>query len=216
MSATAEGGVGTGVRRPAPRCSRCPVAGEGATTHRSAVAVFPSRRSSSSAAPAAPAAFAAVRVRVGGEVRAAALLLLAEEPRNGYQVMQEIEERSGGVWRPSPGSVYPALAQLEDEGLVRTEEHDGRRTFVLTDAGRTYVEQRRDDLAAPWDEMSGSVDDDVASLAIETRQLMMAVAQIGHIGSNAQIGEARKLLANARRGLYALLAEDEPAPDTET
>ncbi len=149
-------------------------------------------------------------------MRAAALLLLAEEPRNGYQVMQEIEGAFGVVaWRV-PRSVYPALAQLEDEGLVRTEEHDGRRTFVLTDAGRTYVEQRRDDLAAPWDEMSGSVDDDVASLAIETRQLMMAVAQIGHIGSNAQIGEARKLLANARRGLYALLAEDEPAPDTET
>src|SRR5262249_39103013 len=93
-----------------------------------------------------------------GDVRAAALLLLAEEPRNGYQLMQEIERRSGGVWRPSPGSVYPALAQLEDEGLVRVDEREGRRTYVLTDAGRAYVEERRDDLAAPWDAMSDSVD----------------------------------------------------------
>src|SRR5689334_106535 len=74
-----------------------------------------------------------------GDVRAAALILLAEEPRNGYQLMQEIEQRSGGVWRPSPGAVYPALAQLEDEALVRVEERDGRRTYVLTDEGRAYV-----------------------------------------------------------------------------
>jgi DNA-binding PadR family transcriptional regulator len=145
-----------------------------------------------------------------GDVRAAALLLLAEEPRNGYQIMQEIEQRSGGVWRPSPGSVYPALAQLEDEGLVRLEERDGRRTYVLTDAGRAYVEERRDDLVAPWDEMSESVDDDVASLFREMRQVGMAAGQIGHMGSAHQITEARSVLANARRALYALLAEDEP------
>src|SRR6476646_6527723 len=106
-----------------------------------------------------------------GDVRAAALLLLEEEPRNGYQLMQEIEERSGGVWRPSPGSIYPALAQLEDEGLVHSEERDGRRSYGLTDAGRAYVEERRDDLVAPWEEMSESVDDDVASLFREMRQV---------------------------------------------
>jgi DNA-binding PadR family transcriptional regulator len=145
-----------------------------------------------------------------GDVRAAALLLLAEEPRNGYQIMQEIEERSGGVWRPSPGSVYPALAQLEDEGLVRVEERDGRRTYVLTDAGRAYVEERRSDLVAPWEEMSDSVDDDVVSLFKEMRQVGMAAGQIGHMGSAHQITEARDVLANARRALYSLLAEDEP------
>jgi len=74
-----------------------------------------------------------------GDVRTALLLLLDEGPRNGYQLMQEIENRSGGAWRPSPGSVYPALSQLEDEGLVRAEEQDGRRTFVLTEAGKAYV-----------------------------------------------------------------------------
>jgi DNA-binding PadR family transcriptional regulator len=150
-----------------------------------------------------------------GDVRAAALLLLAEEPRNGYQIMQEIEERSGGVWRPSPGSIYPALSQLEDEGLVRTEERDGRRSFVLTDAGRAYVEDRRDDLAAPWEEMSDSLDDDVAALFGEIRHVAAATAQIGHMGSARQIGEARKLLGNARRALYAILAGDEPAQEGE-
>src|ERR1700691_3802503 len=69
-----------------------------------------------------------------GDIRTAALLLLAEEPRNGYQIMQEVEERSDGVWRPSPGSAYPALQQLEDEGLIRSEKIDGRKLFQLTDA----------------------------------------------------------------------------------
>ena len=144
-----------------------------------------------------------------GDVRAAALLLLFEEPRNGYQIMQEIEHRSAGVWRPSPGSVYPALAQLEDEGLVRVEERDGRRLYVLTDAGGEYVRDRGDGLVAPWEEMSNSVDDDVASLLTEMRQVAMAVMQVGHLGSAPQVGEARTVLANARRALYSLLAEDE-------
>ncbi len=74
-----------------------------------------------------------------GDIRTAALLLLAEEPRNGYQIMQEVEERSEGVWRPSPGSVYPALAQLEDEGLIRSEEIDGRKLFAITDAGTAVL-----------------------------------------------------------------------------
>jgi DNA-binding PadR family transcriptional regulator len=137
------------------------------------------------------------------------LLLLAEEPRNGYQIMQEIERRSDGVWRPSPGSVYPALAQLEDEGLVRVEERDGRRTYALTDAGRAYVQDRRDDLVAPWEEMSDSVDDEVSSLFGEIRQVGMAAVQIGHMGSPRQIAEARTVLADARRALYSLLAADE-------
>ena len=80
-----------------------------------------------------------------GDVRDALLLLLAEEPRNGYQLMQEIESRSDGVWRPSPGSVYPALSQLEDEGLVRAEEGSPGKVFALTDAGRKHVDERDED-----------------------------------------------------------------------
>src|SRR6266446_7142165 len=92
-----------------------------------------------------------------GDIRTAALLLLAEEPRNGYQIMQEVEERSDGVWRPSPGSVYPALQQLEDEGLIRSQESDGRKLYALTDAGRERVQERPDDATAPWEQMSGDV-----------------------------------------------------------
>src|SRR5437762_8978000 len=90
-----------------------------------------------------------------GDVRAALLVLLAEEPRNGYGLMQEIAQRSEGEWRPSPGSVYPALAQLEDEGLIRSEESDGRKLFALTDDGRKAVEERGADSPAPWDQMGG-------------------------------------------------------------
>jgi DNA-binding PadR family transcriptional regulator len=144
-----------------------------------------------------------------GDVRTAALLLLAEGPLNGYQIMQEIERRSDGVWRPSPGSVYPALAQLEDEGLVRTEQVGERRTYVLTDAGRAQVDERRDDLGAPWEQMTDSVDDDVGALFREMRRVGMAAGQIGHLGGASQVAQARRVLAEARRALYALLAEDE-------
>jgi DNA-binding PadR family transcriptional regulator len=150
-----------------------------------------------------------------GDVRAAALLLLSEEPRNGYQLMQEIESRSNGVWRPSPGSVYPALSQLEDEGLVRVEESEGRRTFTLTDEGRSYVEEHREELGSPWDEMSGAVGDDLAGLASEMRQVMMATGQIGHIGNPQQLAAASKILTDARRALYGILAEDEQPAASE-
>jgi DNA-binding PadR family transcriptional regulator len=137
------------------------------------------------------------------------LLLLAEGPLNGYQIMQEIEKRSNGLWRPSPGSVYPALAQLEDEGLVSTEELNGRRTYVLTDAGRAWVDARRGELAAPWEEMTRSVDDDAGSLFREMRRLGMAVGQISHLGTAAEVARARDIIAEARRALYSVLAEEE-------
>ena len=144
-----------------------------------------------------------------GDVRAAVLLLLAESPRNGYQLMQEIESRSNGMWRPSAGSIYPALAQLEDEGLVRGEEQAGKRTFVLTDTGRAHVDERRKDLGAPWEEMVDAVDDDVAALFGEIKRVAMAAGQIGHAGTQTQVSAARKLLAETRRSLYAFLAEDD-------
>jgi DNA-binding PadR family transcriptional regulator len=138
----------------------------------------------------------------------AALLLLAEGPLNGYQIMQAIEERSDGLWRPSPGSVYPALAQLEDEGLVRTDAEEDRRTYVLTDAGHAEVESRGD-AAAPWEQMTGAIDDDVGSLFRELRRVAMAVGQIGNLGDAGHAGRARSILADARRALYSLLAEEE-------
>jgi DNA-binding PadR family transcriptional regulator len=148
-----------------------------------------------------------------GDVREAALLLLAEEPLNGYQIMQEIERRSNGVWRPSSGSVYPALAQLEDEGLVRNEALGDRRSYVLTDAGRARVEKRSGESVAPWEQMTDSDDDDVGALFSEMRRLGMAVGQIGHLGSAAEVAGAREIVTKARRAIHALLADDD---DDET
>jgi DNA-binding PadR family transcriptional regulator len=141
-----------------------------------------------------------------GDVRAAALLLLAEEPRNGYAIMQEIEQRTDGLWRPSPGAVYPALSQLEDEGLIRADEHDGRRVYALTDEGRAYVEQRRGELVAPWDAVNAGVDDQVWELMQRGREFGMTLFQIVHSGSDQQIAQAREVLEDARRSLYRILA----------
>lgn len=145
-----------------------------------------------------------------GDVRASVLALLAEEPRNGYQIMQEIEERSGGVWRPSAGSVYPALQQLEDEGLVRAVQTGARRVFELTDEGRKHVGEHSDGQAAPWEAVSDSVGDQAIELRELTREVAMAAVQVVHAGSAAQAAEARRILTDARRSLYRILAEDDP------
>jgi DNA-binding PadR family transcriptional regulator len=153
-----------------------------------------------------------------GDVRAAALALLAEEPMNGYQIIQAIGERSDGVWRPSPGSVYPALQQLEDEGLIRAEANEGgRRAYLLTDEGRSYVEEHPDEVRAPWDVVAGAVGD----AAIEMRKLIGQVAMAAHqvlsAGTDAQAGQARRVLTDARKALYRLLAadDDDTAADGE-
>ncbi len=152
-----------------------------------------------------------------GDVRAAALSLLAEEPRNGYQIIQEIESRSGGVWRPSPGSVYPALQQLEDEGLIRAAEAEGgRKAFELTDDGRAYAERHADELAAPWDAVAGTVADDMIDMRQLFGQVAMAASQVAAVGTEAQIESARRILMLARRNLYGILASDDQAPDQGT
>jgi DNA-binding PadR family transcriptional regulator len=150
-----------------------------------------------------------------GDIRTAALLLLAEEPRNGYQIMQEVEERSDGVWRPSPGSVYPALQQLEDEGLIRSEELEGRKLFALTDAGRAFVQERGADRPAPWEQMSGDVSNQAHALGKLMREVASAFVQVMRTGSEAQMSEARKVLVAARRDLYSILAEGDPEPNAE-
>src|SRR5215831_14319058 len=138
-----------------------------------------------------------------GDVRAAALALLAEEPRNGYQLIQEIAERSDGVWQPSPGSMYPALQQLEDEGLIQAETPEGgRKRYALTDEVR-----------APWDDVASSVGTD----AIELRRLIAAVAaaavQVTQVGTAAQVTQAQQILTDTRRKLYAILAADDDASE---
>jgi DNA-binding PadR family transcriptional regulator len=143
-----------------------------------------------------------------GDVRLALLLLLAEEPRNGYQLMQVIEERSDGAWRPSPGSVYPVLSQLEDEGLVRPTERDGAKAFELTESGREKVAEAKD-ATPPWEIQE---DEELAGRR-DMRRLVGEVAaaamQVNHLGSAEQTEQAIETLKNARRTLYRILAEDE-------
>ncbi|HEY5260729.1 MAG TPA: PadR family transcriptional regulator [Solirubrobacteraceae bacterium] len=145
-----------------------------------------------------------------GDIRTAALLLLAEEPRNGYQIMQEVQERSEGAWRPSPGSVYPALQQLEDEGLIRSEEVDGRKQLVLTDAGREYLDKRDPEARAPWEQFSGDFGSQAAELGNLMREVGFAFMQVMRTGSEGQMDEARKVLVAARRDLYRILADGDP------
>jgi len=149
-----------------------------------------------------------------GDVRAAALALLAEEPRNGYQLIQEIAERSDGVWQPSPGSMYPALQQLEDEGLIQAETPEGgRKRYALTAEGREYVATHADEVRAPWDDVASSVGTD----AIELRRLIAAVAaaavQVTQVGTTAQVTQAQQILTDTRRKLYAILAADDDASE---
>ena len=151
-----------------------------------------------------------------GDVRLALLRLLAEEPRNGYQLMQAIEERSRGLWRPSPGSVYPTLAQLEDEGLIRSAEADGARLFELTDAGRDHV-QGREDEPSPWEQEREETESPLTELGPLVIQIGKATFQVASAGDQGQRDRARVLLAETRRGLYRILAEDadEVAPDDD-
>jgi DNA-binding PadR family transcriptional regulator len=142
-----------------------------------------------------------------GDVRLALLRLLAEEPRNGYQLMQEIEERSGGRWRPSPGSVYPTLAQLEDEGLVRTSEVEGQRRFELTDAGRAHLETRAEE-PAPWELNDEDGEHPLTELGPAVIQVGKAAWQVASAGDERQRARAIELLTETRRALYRILAED--------
>jgi len=141
-----------------------------------------------------------------GDIRAAILALLAEEPMHGYQIIQELAERTGGVWRPSPGSVYPTLQQLEDEELVReTASESGKRVYELTDAGRELAAAA----PAPWTAVAGESENELVTLGELVHQVMAATRQVAHAGSTAQIKAAQAVLADARRALYQLLA-DEP------
>ena len=139
-----------------------------------------------------------------GDVRTAILLLLADQPMHGYQIMQAMSDRTGGAWHPSPGAIYPTIAQLEDEGLVTTKEEGGRRLVTLTDEGRTYLEERSARLGDPFADFAGAADR--PDLRDPMHQLVAAVRQIEVGGSATQLEAASQVLAQARRSLYLILA----------
>jgi DNA-binding PadR family transcriptional regulator len=140
-----------------------------------------------------------------GDVRVAVLRLLGETPMHGYQIIQELSQRSGGAWRPSAGSVYPTLQLLEDEGLVASEESSGKRTYRLTDTGRTEAAATADE-PAPWDEAAQAQSGN--ELREAGGRLIAAVRQVAHTANEDQRARAVEVLTDARKKLYAILAED--------
>ncbi|TDQ48496.1 PadR family transcriptional regulator [Actinorugispora endophytica] len=150
-----------------------------------------------------------------GDVRTGILLLLAEGPMSGYEIIKEGRERSGGAWRPSPGSVYPMLQQLQDEGLVAPARSTGesrRRPFELTEQGRAHVAEHAAELTPPWESAAREYDSshaDYAEIASLAAQLSAAAVQVAQAGTPEQLERAKHLLAEARRGVYRILAEDD-------
>ena len=138
-----------------------------------------------------------------GAIRTAILVALRDEPGHGYEVMRRLEEMSGGLWRPSPGSVYPHLQMLEDEGLVRSSDIDGSRTFTLTETGRDEAAKA----TLPWQE-AGESDDEVRTLRLGMGQLMSAAKQLAGAGEKDQIERGISVIQRARKELYQILAED--------
>ncbi len=138
-----------------------------------------------------------------GAIRTAILIALRDEPAHGYEVMRRLEEMSGGLWRPSPGSVYPHLQMLEDEGMVQSSEIEGSRTYALTDAGRAEAQKA----ALPW-EAAGEADNEVRTLRVGVGQLMSAAKQLAGAGEKSQIERGIAVVQKARKELYQILAED--------
>jgi DNA-binding PadR family transcriptional regulator len=142
-----------------------------------------------------------------GDIRTAVLAVLAEEPGHGYEVMQRLEAKSEGAWRPSPGSVYPMLQLLEDEGLVRSTERDGKRVFEVTDEGRAEAAARIEEAGgAPWD-LARRGGKGHGELREAMMTLGLAVKQVAIAGQPAQVERAVEIVTDARKQLYALLAE---------
>ena len=141
-----------------------------------------------------------------GDVRAAILALLAEEPMHGYQIITELTERSGGGWRPSPGSVYPTLQAMEDQGLVTADQAEGRRVFSLTDEGRTLAEEAGDG-PAPWERAARGANRSLVDLRGLMVEVAAATMQVGRSGSEGQVKAVGEILAETRRRIYLVLAE---------
>ena len=143
-----------------------------------------------------------------GDIRTALLAILAEEPGHGYDVIQRLEEKTEGAWRPSPGSVYPTLQLLEDEGLTRSVDRDGKRVYEITTAGREEATRRIEQAGGtPW-EIAGRNDTGVGEFRNAIRALIIASKQVSGSGNQEQVDRMIEILKRARREIYTMLAED--------
>ena len=148
-----------------------------------------------------------------GDVRAAVLALLSERSMHGYEMIQELEERTDGVWRPSPGAIYPALQLLEDQGLVTADAEAGKRLFSLTEAGTEEAAKAGD--RKPWDDVTQGIDPQQFKLRDSLGPIAVAARQVAMAGTPDQKTAAVRILSDTARKLYALLAEEpSDSPDT--
>lgn len=143
-----------------------------------------------------------------GDVRGAILDVLSAGPLNGYQIIQQIKERTEGAWRPSPGSVYPTMQQLEDEGLIEPDDPSSGKAVCLTDAGQAYVTDHREELAAIWSPFRPEHDEARSTIGPEVGKFMQAFGQVMAVGTEAQKERAVQTLVEARKGLYKILADE--------
>jgi DNA-binding PadR family transcriptional regulator len=148
-----------------------------------------------------------------GDVQVGILAILAEQPMHGYELIREIEARSGGAWHPSPGSVYPHLQLFQDSGFVTSEERDGKRIYSITDAGRALLAEHgsRPGGTRPWEfarEGAKEGRERFGKLFGEMSQLGAAVMQVARAGSPEQVEKVAQILAEGRKKVYSLLAED--------
>lgn len=142
-----------------------------------------------------------------GDVKSAVIRLLNESPMHGYQIIHEIESRSGGAWKPSPGSVYPTLQLLADEGLIVSHEADGRRTYSLTDTGREYAAAEQE-TPAPWMVGNERPSGPRSNLAQAGLKVAKTAAAVAHSGDADQMNKAAAILDDARKALSAILSQD--------
>ena len=141
-----------------------------------------------------------------GDIRTALLVLLAERPMHGYEMLRELEERSGSLWKPSAGSVYPTLQLLEDEGAIKGHEVDGRRTYSITESGRTMLRGRQREAGSepPW---AHEREDKARELREASISVAEATMQVARVASDDQVERVLAVLREARRKIYAVLAE---------
>jgi DNA-binding PadR family transcriptional regulator len=140
-------------------------------------------------------------------VRPALLALLLERPMHGYEMIQELDTRTGGIWRPSPGSVYPTLQLLEDEGLIEAEATGGRKRYTLTEAGRAEAEAAAQN--PPWNQFTDDTMSQVQDFRDAAVGIMSALRQVGFNGTPEQRAKALEVLNETKRKLYAVLADSE-------
>lgn len=141
-----------------------------------------------------------------GDVRASILVLLAERPMHGYQVIREIEDRTGGRWKPSAGSVYPTLQLLADEGLVAATTAEDRKVYSLTEAGEEAAAGAAG--SAPWESSESPAGGHASAIPKAGFELAQAAAQAARSGSADQQRLVVEALDAARRRIYSILAQD--------